>query len=145
MIDIAVINKSDNPLPHYQTPQSAGMDICAFLAVAVEIQPGERRLIDTGLFISLPHHYEAQIRSRSGLALKHGITVLNSPGTIDSDYRGEIKVLLINHGTVAFTVNSGDRIAQMIIAQHQNANWKLTENLDETERGSGGYGHTGIQ
>ncbi len=145
MIDIAVINKSNNPLPHYQTPQSAGMDICAFVESPIEIKPGERELIATGLFIALPNNYEAQIRPRSGLALKHGITVLNSPGTIDSDYRGEIKVLLINHGTETFTINTGDRIAQMIIAQHKNANWQLTENLDETERGIGGYGHTGIQ
>ena len=145
MIDIAIINKSDNPLPHYQTLQSAGMDICAYVSSPVEIQPGERQLISTGLFMALPHQYEAQIRPRSGLALKYGITVLNAPGTIDSDYRGEIKVLLINHGTTPYVVNSGDRIAQMIIAQHQRTTWKLTENLDETERGTGGYGHTGIQ
>ena len=144
-IQIKIINNSENEMPAYATAGSSGMDIRAHLTEPVILNPLERKLIPTGLFIELPEGYEAQIRPRSGLALKHGITCLNTPGTIDSDYRGEIKVLLINHGTETFTINSGDRIAQMIIAQHKNANWQLTENLDETERGIGGYGHTGIQ
>ena len=145
MVNIRIINQSNHPLPHYQTSQSAGMDIHAFLENPVTIAPGNRTLIPTGLFIELPEGYEAQIRPRSGLAFKHGITVLNSPGTIDADYRGEIKVLLINHGNQAFEIQSGERIAQMIIAKHETANWIQTDELSETERGSGGYGSTGVK
>ncbi len=145
MVNIRIINQSNHPLPHYQTAQSAGMDIHAFLENPVSIAPGERTLIPTGLFIELPTGYEAQIRPRSGLAYKHGITVLNSPGTIDADYRGEIKVLLINHGNQAFEIQSGERIAQMIIAKHETATWIQTDELSETERGSGGYGSTGVK
>lgn len=145
MVNIRIINQSNHPLPHYQTPQSAGMDIHAFLENPIALAPGDRTLIPTGLFIELPEGYEAQIRPRSGLALKHGITVLNSPGTIDADYRGEIKVLLINHGNQPFEIQSGERIAQMVIAKHETANWIQTDELSETERGSGGYGSTGIK
>lgn len=143
MIQIKVINHSDNPLPAYETTHSAGMDIRASLENQEIIGPGERKLISTGLFIELPEGYEAQIRPRSGLALKYGITVLNAPGTIDADYRGEIKVLLINHGTEAFTIQSGDRIAQMIVAQCEQTKWQPSNELGETDRGEGGYGHTG--
>lgn len=144
MIEIKVINHSNNDLPAYQTGSSAGMDLCAWLEKPVVIGAGHRELIGTGLHIALPDGYEAQIRPRSGLALKHGITILNSPGTIDADYRGEIKVLLINHSQQPFPVHNGDRIAQMIISKFEKISWKLTNELDNTERGSGGYGHTGI-
>ena len=132
-------------MPAYQTVQSAGADLCAQLIEPVNIAPLERVLIPTGLFIELPEHYEAQIRPRSGLALKHGITVLNSPGTIDADYRGEIKVLLINLGQESFKIENGDRIAQMIIAPCIQAEFEPDTTLSETERGAGGYGHTGKQ
>ncbi|MFM6976660.1 MAG: dUTP diphosphatase [Sphingobacteriaceae bacterium] len=141
---ISIINTSNHPLPAYETHASAGMDIKAFLPQAIEIKPFERILIPTGLFIELPLGFEAQIRPRSGLALKHGITVLNSPGTIDSDYRGEIKILLINFSDTDFRVQSGDRIAQMIIAKHEQIDWEQVEVLSETVRGAGGYGHTGL-
>lgn len=143
-LSIKIINHSSNPLPQYQTGLSAGMDLHAWLNEPVSLAPGERTLIPTGLFIELPAGTEAQIRPRSGLALKHGITVLNAPGTIDADYRGEIKVLLINHGQETFVINSGDRIAQMIIAQHETISWNLSNTLSETERGAGGYGSTQI-
>lgn len=142
---VKIINNSSNPLPAYQTIQSAGADLCAHLIESVNIAPLERVLIPTGLFIELPEYYEAQIRPRSGLALKHGITVLNSPGTIDADYRGEIKVLLINLGQESFKIENGDRIAQMIIAPCIQAVFEPDTTLSETERGAGGYGHTGKQ
>lgn len=142
-MEIKIINKSHHPLPAYATPLSAGMDIRANLAEPITLQPMERRLIPTGLHIALPQGYEAQMRPRSGLALKHGITLLNTPGTIDADYRGEIGIILINLSTEPFTVNDGERIAQMVIARHEQAEWLPVEVLDETERGSGGFGHTG--
>ena len=132
-------------LPTYATEQSAGMDLTAALEEAIEIGPGERMLIPTGLSIALPEGYEAQIRPRSGLALKHGITVLNAPGTIDADYRGEIGVILANLGQQEFTVERGMRIAQMVIAQHAKVEWGVSDELDSTERGSGGFGSTGTQ
>jgi dUTP pyrophosphatase len=144
MIQIKVINKGHQQLPAYATPQSAGMDLRANLDGAVVLRPFERRLIGTGLHIALPEGYEAQIRPRSGLALKHGLTVLNSPGTIDADYRGEIMVLLVNLSQDDFVVNDGERIAQMVIARHEQGVFVETETLDETERGEGGYGHTGV-
>lgn len=143
MLKIQVINKGHQPLPQYATPQSAGMDLRANLAEPVVLKPLERRLIPTGLHIALPAGYEAQVRPRSGLALKKGITVLNSPGTIDADYRGEIGVLLINLSQEDFIVNDGERIAQMVIARHEQGEFEIVESLDETERGEGGYGHTG--
>lgn len=138
-----IVNKSKNPLPAFETAMSAGMDLRADLGAAVILQPGERQLIGTGLYLALESGYEAQIRPRSGLAYKHGITVLNSPGTIDADYRGEIKVLLINHGAEAFEIKHGERIAQMVIAKYERVDFKLVETLDETERGTGGFGSTG--
>ncbi|MCI6459831.1 MAG: dUTP diphosphatase [Prevotella sp.] len=145
MIEIKVINKGHHPLPQYATEQSAGMDLRANIDEQIVIQPMQRLLIGTGLHIALPKGYEAQIRPRSGLALKHGITVLNSPGTIDADYRGEIGVLLINLSDKDFVINDGERIAQMVIARHEQAQFALVEALDETERGEGGYGHTGVK
>ena len=142
MINLSVINKSNNPLPKYQTKQSAGVDLCAFLSSDLVLKPNDRRLIGTGLHIALPDGYEAQIRPRSGLAFKHGITIINSPGTIDADYRGEIKIALINHSNEDFVIKSGDRIAQMVISKYEQISFSLTESLDETERGEGGYGHT---
>lgn len=144
MINLPVINKSNNPLPEYQTKQSAGVDLCAFTSTDVILSPGDRVLIGTGLYIALTVGYEAQIRPRSGLALKHGITIINSPGTIDSDYRGELKIALINHSKEDYIVKNGDRIAQMVISKYEQISFTLTENLDHTERGEGGYGHTGI-
>lgn len=141
---IKIINQSNHVLPAYETDASAGMDLKAFLPESVSIKPMERKLIPTGLFIELPAGYEAQIRPRSGLALKHGITVLNSPGTIDADYRGEIKILLINFSDTDFVVQNGDRIAQMIVAKHERIDWEQVEILTETVRGAGGYGHTGL-
>lgn len=145
MIRIKVINKGHQPLPAYATEQSAGMDLRANIGEAVVLRPLERRLIPTGLHIALPQGYEAQVRPRSGLALKHGITVLNSPGTIDADYRGEIGVLLVNLSSEDFVVNDGERIAQMVIARHEQAEFDLVDELDATERGEGGYGHTGVR
>ena len=142
---IKVVNKGHQPLPQYATPQSAGMDLRANLDEPISLKPMERRLIPTGLHIALPAGYEAQVRPRSGLALKKGITVLNSPGTIDADYRGEIGVLLINLSQEAFIVNDGERIAQMIIARHEQGEFVAVEVLNETERGEGGYGHTGVK
>jgi len=141
---IKVVNRGHQPLPEYATPQSAGMDLRANLSEAVTLQPLERRLIPTGLHIALPAGYEAQVRPRSGLALKKGITVLNTPGTIDADYRGEIGVVLINLSQEPFVVNDGERIAQMVIARHEQGELTEVEVLDETERGEGGYGHTGV-
>lgn len=145
MVKIEVINKGRQPLPAYATAQSAGMDLRANIPESITLQPLERRLIPTGLHIALPEGYEAQVRPRSGLALKHGITVLNSPGTIDSDYRGELMVLLINLSQNPFNVNDGERIAQLVIARHEQAVLTAVEVLDETERGAGGYGHTGVE
>ncbi len=142
---IKICNKSQNPLPNYATLFSAGMDLSAQLSESVILQPLERRLIPTGLSIALPQGYEAQIRPRSGWALKKGITVLNAPGTIDADYRGDIGVLLINLGEEAVEIHSGDRIAQMVIARHESITWEETSMLDETQRGEGGFGHTGIK
>lgn len=144
-IKVKVINKSGNDLPEYKTPQSAGMDLRANIDEAVTLEPLSRRLVKTGLFIALPEGYEAQIRPRSGLALKHGITVLNTPGTVDADYRGEIMVLLINLSNISFIINPGDRIAQMVIARHEQAEFTLVDELDDTERGEEGMGHTGIR
>ncbi|MGB4775283.1 MAG: dUTP diphosphatase [Daejeonella sp.] len=143
-MQIRIINKSDNSLPAYETEASAGMDLRANLAETIVLRPMERILIPTGLFIELPVGFEAQIRPRSGLAFKHGITILNSPGTIDADYRGELKILLINFSNSDFEINHGDRIAQMIIAKHEQVNWQEAEILNETKRGAGGYGHTGL-
>ena len=145
MLKIQVINKGHQPLPQYATPQNAGMDLRANLEEPIILRPLERRLIPTGLHIALPAGYEAQVRPRSGLALKKGITVLNSPGTIDADYRGEVGVLLINLSQEDFVVNDGERIAQMVIARHEQGEFVPVEVLDETERGEGGYGHTGVK
>jgi len=144
MIQVKIINKSKHPLPKYQTDLSAGMDLTANLNQPITLKPLERALIPTGLFIALPAGYEAQIRPRSGLAFKHGITVLNSPGTIDADYRGEIKVLLINLSNTDFTINDGERIAQMVITSYATVQWQLVEELDTTSRGDGGFGSTGL-
>lgn len=138
-----IINKSNHPLPEYATSLSAGVDLRANIEEAVELNPLERKLIPTGLFIELPSGYEAQIRPRSGLAIKKGITVLNSPGTIDADYRGEICVILINLSNEPFIIENGERICQMVIAHHEQAEWELTEELSNTQRGEGGFGHTG--
>ena len=143
-MEVKIINRSHHPLPEYATPQSAGVDLRANLDEPVVMKPMERRLIPTGLFISLPGGFEAQVRPRSGLAIKKGITVLNTPGTIDADYRGEIGVILINLSQEDFIVNDGERIAQMIIARHEQAEWIKVETLDETERGAGGFGHSGV-
>lgn len=140
---INVINTSKHPLPAYQTPLAAGLDLQANIETPVVLKPLERQLIGTGLFIELPEGYEAQIRPRSGLAFKFGVTVLNSPGTIDADYRGEIKVLLINNSNTDFTVQNGERIAQMVIAKHEQITWMPKDKLSETSRGAGGYGSTG--
>lgn len=140
---VKIINKSHHPLPAYQTNQSAGMDIRANLTEPIELKPLERKLIPTGLYIALPDGYEAQIRPRSGLAIKHGITLLNTPGTIDADYRGEIGVIMVNLSNDSFVINDGERICQMVVAQYQQIEWQTVESLDETERGAGGFGHTG--
>ena len=140
---VKIINKSDLLLPQYQTELSAGMDVPANVESTITLQPGERQLIATGLYLEIPPGYEMQIRPRSGLALKHGITVLNSPGTVDADYRGEIKVLLINHGQEPFQISKGDRIAQMVLAKHEVISWEVTSNLNPSDRGEGGYGSSG--
>ncbi len=144
MIKVNVVNRGHQQLPAYATPQSAGMDLRANLETSITLHPMERRLIPTGLHIALPEGYEAQVRPRSGLALKHGLTVLNSPGTIDADYRGEIGVVLINLSTEDFVVNDGERIAQLVITRYEQADLVVVTELDSTERGEGGYGHTGI-
>ena len=145
MIQIKVVNKGHQQLPAYATPQSAGMDLRANIDEPITLHPLERRLIPTGLHIGLPEGYEAQVRPRSGLALKHGLTVLNTPGTIDADYRGEIGVVLVNLSKEDFVINDGERIAQMVIARHEQADFVVVEELDQTERGEGGYGHTGVK
>lgn len=145
MLKINVINRGHQPLPTYATPQSVGLDLRANLETPIVLRPMERRLIPTGLHIALPDGYEAQVRPRSGLALKHGLTVLNAPGTIDADYRGEIGVVLINLSQEDFTVNDGERIAQLVVARYEQVDFTLAETLDKTERGEGGYGHTGVK
>lgn len=142
-IEVKIINKSSNPLPEYATTGSSGMDIRAFLDVPQTLQPFERTMIPSGIFIELPQGYEAQIRPRSGLAIKQGITCLNTPGTIDADYRGEIKIILINLSQTEQVINPGDRIAQMVIQKTEKIVWKPTEQLEITERNAGGFGHTG--
>lgn len=144
-LSVKIINTSANPLPEYATVGSAGMDLRAALSLPLVLQPGERQLVPTGLFMEIPDGYEAQIRPRSGLALKQGITCLNSPGTIDSDYRGEIKVILINHSAVSQTIHSGDRIAQMIFSKVEKALLILVNQLEHSPRGAGGFGHTGVE
>jgi len=143
-MNIRIINRSSHPLPAYETFASAGMDLRANLIELQVLKPMERKLIPTGLFMELPVGFEAQIRPRSGLALKHGISILNSPGTIDADYRGEIKILLINFSDTDFEINNGDRIAQMVISRHEQVSWDEVQVLSETVRGAGGYGHTGL-
>ena len=140
---IQIINASRHPLPQYATPQSAGVDLRANLNEPIVLKPLQRCLVPTGLFLALPQGYEAQVRPRSGLAIKKGITVLNSPGTIDADYRGEINVILVNLSAEEFVIEDGERIAQMVIARHEQAEWEEVKVLDETERGAGGFGHTG--
>jgi len=140
---VRIINNSHHPLPEYGTPLSAGLDLRAFLTEPVIIAPLERALIPTGIFIELPEKTEAQVRPRSGLAAKHGVTVLNSPGTIDADYRGEIKVILVNLSNTPFTINDGERIAQMVVARHEKVEWQAVVELEESQRGVGGFGHTG--
>lgn len=145
MIAINVVNKGHHPLPQYATPQSAGMDLRANIDEPIVLHPMERKLIPTGLHIALPEGFEAQVRPRSGLALKYGLTVLNAPGTIDADYRGEIGVVLINLSDKDFVVNDGERIAQLVISRYEQAELQLVKILDETDRGEGGYGHTGVK
>lgn len=142
-MEIKIVNKSKHPLPEYATPHSAGMDLRASIDEPVVLKPLQRALIPTGLYIQLPEGYEAQVRPRSGLAIKHGISIVNSPGTIDADYRGEIRVILVNLSDQEFVINDGERICQMVIAQHAHAKWQQADELDETERGAGGFGHTG--
>ena len=142
---IKVVNKGHQPLPEYATPQSAGMDLRANIDSPITLKPMARQLVPTGLCIALPAGFEAQIRPRSGLALKHGITVLNTPGTIDADYRGELMVLLVNFSDTDIVINDGERIAQMVIARHEQGTFEPVDILDETERGAGGYGHTGVK
>jgi dUTP pyrophosphatase len=144
-ITVKIINRSKNELPAYSTDDSAGMDLRASLSEPIILKPLQRALVPTGLFIELPHGYECQIRPRSGLALKKGITVLNSPGTIDADYRGEICVILVNLSDEPFVVNNGERICQMVIHSYAKAEWQLVEQLDDTSRGAGGFGHTGVK
>ena len=142
-VEIKIINASDNPLPEYATPGSSGLDLRAYLTVPVILKPMERAMIPTGLFLEIPFGYEVQVRPRSGLALKHGITCLNSPGTVDSDYRGEIKIILINLSQEEHTINSGDRIAQIVVCKVEQAALLPTAQLETTLRGEGGFGHTG--
>lgn len=145
MVKIKIVNKGQQPLPTYATAQSAGMDLRANIDAPIILRPMERQLIPTGLHIALPEGFEAQVRPRSGLALKHGITVLNTPGTIDADYRGEIKVLLVNFSNTDFVINAGERVAQMVIARYEKVDFEQVIELDDTERGAGGYGHTGVK
>lgn len=145
MEKIKIVNKGQQPLPTYATAQSAGMDLRANIDEPIILRPMERQLIPTGLHIALPEGFEAQVRPRSGLALKHGITVLNTPGTIDADYRGEIKVLLVNFSNTDFVINTGERVAQMVIARYEKVDFEQVIELDDTERGAGGYGHTGVK
>lgn len=144
-MQVKIVNKSSNPSPAYTTPLSAGMDIRANLQEPLTLNPLQRMLIPTGLYIALPEGYECQARPRSGLAVKHGITVLNSPGTIDADYRGELKILLVNLSDIPFVIEPGERIAQLVVAKHEHVEWSEVEVLDETERGEGGFGSTGVK
>ena len=141
---VKIINKSHHPLPAYETFSSAGMDVRAFLTQPVELKPLQRALIPTGLYIQLPHGYECQIRPRSGLALKHGISLVNTPGTIDADYRGEIGIIVINMSDTPFVINDGERICQMVVKQYTHVEWESVERLDDTKRGDGAFGHTGL-
>lgn len=143
-MQVRIINRSRHELPRYETPLSAGMDLRAHLDEPLTLMPMERKLVPTGLFMALPEGYEAQVRPRSGLAIKRGVTVLNSPGTIDADYRGEVCVILVNLSTEPFVITDGERIAQMVIARCEQVDWEPVEALDETERGAGGFGHTGV-
>jgi dUTP pyrophosphatase len=143
MIEVKIVNQSGHPLPTYQTEHAAGMDVHAAIDTPITLQSLERALISTGFFIELPVGYEAQVRPRSGMAYKHGLTVLNSPGTIDADYRGEVKVLLVNLSNEVYTVQPGERIAQVVVAKHEQVTWQEVESLSETTRGAGGYGSTG--
>lgn len=143
MVEIKIVTKTGQ-VPEYETSGSAGMDLRANLEEPVVLEPGERRLIETGLFIEIPDGYEAQVRARSGLSIKHGITLINGIGTVDSDFRGELKVPLVNLGQEAFVIENGDRIAQMVIAKYSKVTWKIADSLSETERGEGGFGHTGV-
>lgn len=145
MIDVQIINKSHHPLPQYQTTGSAGMDLAAFIPETITLQPMERTLVPTGLYMELPIGYEAQVRPRSGMAIKKGITVINAPGTIDSDYRGEIKVPIVNLSGEVQTITDGERVAQMVIARHEVVQWQQATTISETERGAGGFGHTGVK
>jgi dUTP pyrophosphatase len=140
---VKVINRSENSLPEYGTAHAAGLDLRANLSMSLVLDPLKRALVPTGLFLELPVGYEAQVRPRSGLAIKHGITVLNSPGTIDADYRGEVMVILVNLSDEAFTINHGERIAQLVLAKHEQIEWETVSELEETARGAGGFGHTG--
>lgn len=142
-MELKIVNKSGNPLPRYESAQAAGMDLRTSITEAVTLQPLERKLFPTGLFMELPAGYEAQVRPRSGLAMKHGITVLNTPGTIDADYRGEVGVILVNLSNEAFTIEPGERIAQLVIARHEQPEVVEVKELSETERGAGGFGHSG--
>lgn len=142
---IKIVNKSRHPLPEYATVSAAGMDLRANLEEPIVMKPLERVLVPTGIYIQLPEGYEAQIRPRSGLAIKHGIGIVNAPGTIDADYRGEIRVILVNLSNENFTIQDGERVCQMVIAEHARVQWEPVESLDETERGAGGFGHTGRQ
>ncbi len=145
MVKVKIVNTGRQPLPAYATAQSAGMDLRANINSPITLRPMERQLIPTGLHIALPDGFEAQVRPRSGLALKHGVTVLNTPGTIDAEYRGELKVLLVNFSDTDFIINAGERIAQMVIARYEKVDFELVTELDDTERGNGGYGHTGVK
>jgi dUTP pyrophosphatase len=145
MLKVPVINKSKHALPEYATPLAAGLDLRANLDEPIVLKPLERALVPTGIFMELPAGFEAQVRPRSGLAAKNGVSVLNSPGTIDADYRGEVKVILVNLSNEAFTINDGERIAQLVVAKHEQISWVATEELASSERGSGGFGHTGTK
>ena len=144
-MQIKIINKSNHALPHYETIASAGLDLRANITEAIQLQPLERTIVKTGLFIELPIGFEAQVRPRSGLAAKNGVTVLNAPGTVDADYRGEIGVILVNLSNTMFTIQNGERIAQLVIAKHERAEWLEVETLSETSRGEGGFGSTGVK
>lgn len=145
MIKVDIVNETTNEIPSYATEGSAGMDLRAFVSEPITLKPMERKLISTGIRIGLPKGYEAQIRPRSGMALKYGVSVINTPGTIDADYTGIIGVVLINYSNEDFTINNGDRIAQMVINKYEQTEWNVVESLEETERGDGGYGHTGVK